>query len=307
MSWTDAIKRLFTEPPPEYVFEISESGIAWAKGQRPAIGFAPLENGVLSISPLSDNLVRPDVFQAEVFKLATNGSGKAKSKNRGAVLVLPDYCARIAVLDFDTFPAKAEEQVSLIRFRMKKSVPFDVDSAAISYYAQPHASGEKKLDVVVSLVALETLARYEAPFRATGLQPGLVTTSTLAAMDLAPASIGEEFSRGGSVVVKLAGKVLTVSVLVRGTLKLVRCLELEEMTADAVANVLLPTLVYMEDELKVKAGAVAGCGLGAMEEPVEQMCMQELGLAPAPLRSRLGEVTGVNAGLLGYLESRGRA
>ena len=52
------------------------------------------------------------------------------------MLVLPDYCARVAVLDFDAFPSNPAEQLSLVRFRMKKSVPFDVEDSAISYYAQ---------------------------------------------------------------------------------------------------------------------------------------------------------------------------
>ena len=306
MSWARKIRNLLADPPPEFVFEISEAGIAWARCVHVETGFAPLEPGVLSISPLADNLAKPAVFQAEVARMAAaNGNGRNKAK--GAVLVLPDYCARVAVLDFDAFPSKPDEQVSLIRFRMKKSVAFDVDAAAISHFAQPHMSGEKKLDVVVALVALETLARYEAPFRAAGLQPGLVTTSTLAALDLASHSAGEEFPKAASVLVKLAGKVLTVSVLVKGALKLLRCLELEDLEIDALTGVLFPTLAYMEDELKVKPGVMLGCGLGRLQMPLEFLCSQELGVPLQPLRSRFGAVTAQNAGMLGYLESRGKA
>ncbi len=51
-------------------------------------------------------------------------------------MILPDFCTRIAVLDFDGFPADAKEQDALIRFRLKRAVPFDVESAALSYWAQ---------------------------------------------------------------------------------------------------------------------------------------------------------------------------
>jgi hypothetical protein len=34
---------------------------------------------------------------------------------------------------------------------MKKSVPYDVESAAVSYFAQPVAGGGKKVEVVVAL------------------------------------------------------------------------------------------------------------------------------------------------------------
>ena len=67
---------------------------------------------------------------------------------------------------------------------MKRSVPFDVESAAVSYWAQ--ARGGKKMDVVVVMAPLEIVSRYEAPFRAAGMNPGLVTTSSLAALELAP-------------------------------------------------------------------------------------------------------------------------
>ena len=88
-------------------------------------------------------------------------------------LILPDYCTRLAVLDFDSFPSDAAQQLSLIRFRLKRSVPFDVESAAISYWAQPAA--DKKMDVVAAVAPLEIVSRYEAPFRAAGMLPGLVT------------------------------------------------------------------------------------------------------------------------------------
>src|SRR5207244_3377183 len=82
--------------------------------------------------------------EAAVRRLApTNG------KRREAALILPDYCARVAVLDFDSFPADPKEQLSLVRFRLKKSVPFDVDSAAVGYWAQPAAGG--KQDVVAAV------------------------------------------------------------------------------------------------------------------------------------------------------------
>ena len=43
-----------------------------------------------------------------------------KRKRRDVALILPDYCTRIAVLDFDNFPSDPKEQVSLVRFRLKE-------------------------------------------------------------------------------------------------------------------------------------------------------------------------------------------
>ena len=49
-------------------------------------------------------------------------------------------------------------------------MPFDVESAAVSYCAQPAA--DKQVDVVVVMAPLEIVSRYEAPFRAAGMNPG---------------------------------------------------------------------------------------------------------------------------------------
>ncbi len=67
----------------------------------------------------------------------------------------------MAVLDFDSFPSVPQEQSSLVRFRVKKSVRADLDKASVSYYVQAHLSGGKKKDVVIAVLSLEILARYE--------------------------------------------------------------------------------------------------------------------------------------------------
>src|SRR4029078_745555 len=104
--------------------------------------------------------------------------------------------------------------LSLVRFRIKKSVPYDVESAALSYWPQPVGGGSRKCEVVVAVAPVEIVARYEAPFRAAGIDPGIVTTSSLAALEL----IDE---KGIAVVAKLSGRVLMAMVVDKGLLKLV--------------------------------------------------------------------------------------
>src|SRR5581483_961795 len=110
-------------------------------------GFQPFDADVLKISPVHDNVQNAEVLKATIDRVVPRDG-----KKRRAAVILPDYCARVAVLDFDSFPSGAEEQLALVRFRMKKSVPFDVDSAVVSYYSQPR-HGKDKLDVVVAIMA----------------------------------------------------------------------------------------------------------------------------------------------------------
>ena len=275
---------LFKDPPPAYAFELSEAGIATADVPRAQIGFHPLTAGTISVSPLRDNILMPDELAAAVRRLApTNG------KRREAALILPDYCARVAVLDFDSFPADPKEQLSLVRFRLKKSVPFDVDSAAVGYWAQPAAGG--KQDVVAAVAPVEIIARYEAPFRAAGMNPGFVTTSALAMLSLVE-------GREVTVVAKVTGHVLTLMVLKDGALKLIRCLE----SGGDIAADLYPTFAYVEDQLGVKAARLVVCGLGPAGDEYQRQFQKELGIPVEALRSTLGAPGESNAGLLGYMQ-----
>jgi len=65
-------------------------------------------------------VVDPDAFTAGG---AGGGGGAGGTQCKDVALILPDYCIRLAILDFDEFPSGPEEQLALIRFRLKRSVP----------------------------------------------------------------------------------------------------------------------------------------------------------------------------------------
>jgi type IV pilus assembly protein PilM len=285
MSPLRAITRFAQEPAPSYVFELSEAGIAYSIGGKR--GFEALPAGTLQPSPVEDNLRVPNVAADAIQRIApANGSGK---KRRPAAIILPDHAVRVSLLDFDSFPSSTEERLALVRFRVKKAIPFDIDSASVSYSARPTSKdGKKGADVIAVSVAFEILARYEALFRGAGFQPGEVTASSLAALEL-------HRDPGVAVIAKLAGATLTVMVLDDGQLKLFRCLPVEDASDEELLSVLQPTFAYVEDELGRSVGKLVTCGLtqapAGLRVPVEV------------LRSRLGPVNGSIAGLLGYLEA----
>ncbi|MGA7239102.1 MAG: hypothetical protein WBY44_25700 [Bryobacteraceae bacterium] len=288
----DRLKSVLQDPPPAMAFEISEAGISSARiGSRAELDFAPLPAGALAVSPLKENVIDEDAFAQTVRSLISS------QKRKEVALILPDFCTRIAVLDFDSFPSEPKEQASLIRFRLKRSLPFDAESAALSYFAQPTL--RKHIDVVAVLTPQEIVARYEAPFRAAGLNPGLVTTSSMAALELAAES-------GLSVIAKITGRVITVLVREKSTLKLVRCLEIPSIHLDDISAVLAPTLVYVEDNLGGRAERLLLCGFGPQSEEAQRRFEPEFGRAVEIMRSPLGVPGEGNAGLLGYLRSIAR-
>jgi type IV pilus assembly protein PilM len=288
----EALKSLLQDPPPAMAFEISEAGVSAARiGSRAELDFAPLPEGAVIVSPLKENVIDPDAFGQAVRSLISS------QKRKEVALILPDFSTRIAVLDFDNFPSDVKEQAALIRFRLKRSLPFDAESAALSYCNQP--ASHKRIDVVAVLSPREIVERYEAPFRNAGLNPGLVTTSSMAALELAPEA-------GLSVIAKLTGRTISVLVREKSTLKLVRCLELPSTSLDDIAAVLAPTLVYVEDNLGGRAERLILCGFGARSDEAQRRFESELGAPVEILRSPLGVAGENNAGLLGYLRSIAR-
>jgi type IV pilus assembly protein PilM len=241
MSFANKFMDLLRDPPPEFAFEISPDGIGMSRTRPPAaIQHAPLKPGVIVPSPVKENIHDAAAFAAAVRSLMPPSSGRGK---RGVAVILPDNCVRIAVLDFDTLPEKEEELRPLINFRLKKSVPFDIDEAALSYFAQGGSVTNRK--VVVAVTPSEIIAHYEAPFRAAGLYPGFVTLSSLATIDLLPLT-------GSIMFARRSPGALTVLALANGAVSIARTIDIGDLEntdhlEEAVAA-LYPTLAWIEDQ-----------------------------------------------------------
>ncbi len=281
---------ILRDPPPEFAFEIAADGIAMSRTRGPAaLQFMPLAPGCLSPSPVKENVLDPATFAEAVGRLVPPAGGRGR---RGAALILPDNSVRIAVLDFDNLPDKEEERRPLISFRLRKSVPFDVDDAALSYFPQ---AGKK---VIVVLTPSEIVARYEAPFRAAGLHPGLVTVSSLATLDLLPAT-------GSLVLAHRSPGALTVIALADGVVTIARSLELAAPESDSeilfdpleeISADIYPTLAYIEDHGPSRPERLYIAGFGTDSESAALRLSVELDIPVEPLLVP-------HPGLAGYLAS----
>jgi type IV pilus assembly protein PilM len=286
MSALEKFLGVLREPPPEFVFEIAADGIAMSRTRPPtAIQTVPLLAGVIAPSPVRENILDPDAFAEAVRKLTPPQAGR--NAKRRAALILPDNCVRVAVLDFDSLPAKEEERRPLINFRLRKSVPFDIDDAALSYFPQ---AGNK---VIVALAPSEIVAHYEAPFRAAGFDTGLVTVSSLAMLDLFPVT-------GSIVIARLSPGALTVLATTDGVVTIVRSLELthvegDDFVADIIADV-YPTLAYIEDQNGSRPAKMFIAGFGRDAGASVPLLARELEIPVESLDNPW-------PGIAGYLES----
>jgi type IV pilus assembly protein PilM len=292
--------QLVGDPPPLLVFEISEQGVAGVRRNPKTLAvearaFQPLPQGAVEPSAVRENVHEPGEFQQAV-QTVLQELGPAKRPD--AALILPDDSSRLTVLDLDKLPADARERLALIRWRLKKTVPFDIERARISYQPQPSPAG---VSVLVAATPPEVVQQYEAPFQQAGLFPGYVSLSTAAALNL---------TRGGgmNVLAKMAGGTLTIVALANGAVRMIRHVDLAEHPPNAVearlqdmVSDLFPTCVFIKDNLGAEVSKLLLCGFGSLLQRALEFFPGELGCEVEPLRSPGGVVSGNEAGLWGYM------
>jgi type IV pilus assembly protein PilM len=288
MNILDRIHGLLQDPPPEFAFEIAADGIAMSRTRPPAtIQEAPLASGVLSPSPVKENIVDAAAYAAAVRRVAPPENARGR---RTAALIIPDNALRLAVLEFENIPQKETERIALLRFRLRKTVPFEIDEAALAYHVQPGNS------IVAAITPAGTVAHYEAPFRAAGMQPGFVTAASLGMLELLP-------TKGFVLVANRAPGSLTVLVIRDGIVQLARSLELEENAnepLDEISSDLYHTLIYLEDQMGARPERLILAGFGDEAASAATRLSVELEIEADTLRER-------HPGLAGYLASLGRA
>lgn len=199
---------------------------------------------------LLPSLASANVLQGDGLRQAVGGALEAVSGNlRDVLLIIPDAAVRVLLLDFDDLPAKHEDAAAVVRFRAKKSLPFDADSAALSFQVD---RTRRPLKVVAAFSPRDVIAEYEGVITDVGFVPGVVLPSIIATLGLVQAD-------RPTMIVKVDGATTTVSIVDGDRLILLRTLESPGRTSltmqDIAANV-LPSIVFFEDTYAAKVDRV---------------------------------------------------
>jgi type IV pilus assembly protein PilM len=208
-----------------------------------------LASGSVVPDLLEPNLRRKDAVYETIREALETVGGRA----RDVVAVLPDAAVRVVLLDFDMLPDNRQEAESVVRFRLKKSLPFDVDKARVSYHAQSSSNGVR----LIAAVALTSVVEdYELAFREAGYSPGVVMPSTLAALGAADAD-------RPTLVIKVDASTTSIAILDQQKLLLFRTLENAHgasVTGEQLAEEVYPSVVFFQDtyHLNIERIFVAG-------------------------------------------------
>jgi type IV pilus assembly protein PilM len=289
---------------PRLACEITSAGvIAGRPGeaeQEIVSGFAAFRPGVLAAGLQSPNFTD----RAAVASALHQALDEIRLKDNRITVVIPDAAVRVLLLDFDLLPPKAAEALPIIRFRLRKLVPFEVEDAAISYQVMPGKPGLVRVIVAVSPAAVRS--EYESAVREAGYEPGAILPSTLAA--LAAVSTDEP-----SLVINRNGTSVTTAITRQNELLLHRTLELTEKEWSPLENSLhsveelqqsvTVAVAYFEDTLERPPRQLFSCGLGGAEELIRLLGGESIpvrDLVPMP-RVNKSQHVGILAGVVGAL------
>ena len=163
-------------------------------------------------------------------------------KGSEVVVVVPDETARIAFLTAENLSKNLEEQKTFIRWKLKKTIPFDVDTAQVAFRVLGPRTGGPGIDMLVALSPRSVVQEYEALFDSMDIHAGTVLPSTLAALNLFPAPAGD------TLFVKLSPDCITTTIFQDRRVQFYR-----RVTDLPLYDAVYPTVMYYQDKLSGKA------------------------------------------------------
>jgi type IV pilus assembly protein PilM len=201
------------------------------------------------------------------------------ARGRDWTIIVPDACTRVHILDFDTLPAKPQEILPLVRFRLRRMLPFDADLAGVSYQqlVSPDAA-RKDAPVQVLAAAMPAEIRDEIESMVRGLQrePGVLLPATLAAMAALP-------DTGSHLLVHTEQDSMTTAITHNGELLLYRTTDRANTDPGDMAQAVLVAAAYFEDALHVPLQEVWVAGLESTDALRQHLAAD--GAWQIPLRS----------------------
>jgi type IV pilus assembly protein PilM len=199
----------------------------------------------------------------------------------------------------------------VLRFRLRKSVPFDVEVAGISYQVLSEGSSrlETQWKVLAAIIPGPVLAEYEGVVRTAGYDPGVVLPASLAALSALSAMDSHE----AVLAVNLSARSLTTSIVSGNDVLLYRTVELPANSNDPevqraeVQRSIAVAAAFFEDKLRVRPHRLLYSGVYAVRDFVAMLDEPEFAVGEVVARPEVGmasalgqySVAGVTGALVG--------
>jgi Type IV pilus assembly protein PilM len=166
---------LFATPPPPAAIEISSArvnAVALSTHGSPTITGH-------SIEPLPPGLVTPALNAVNIHDQAALAGAikttldRLTPRPRRVAVILPDIVGKVSLLRFEKVPAKAQDLEQLVRWQMRKAVPFRIEDAQVSWMGGTGIDGGGR-EYVVLASRRDIVESYERACEAAGVHAGIV-------------------------------------------------------------------------------------------------------------------------------------
>jgi type IV pilus assembly protein PilM len=263
---------LHAMPHPSLVVEIAPGHVAAARwgsghGDLEDVVVESLPVGSVMPSPVESNINQPDAVRGALRRVFN----RIPAHGAAVALLVPDPVVRVFILPFENLPRRADEALPLLRWRLKKSVPFDVDETVVSWMRQQGRDGG--LELLTAVARQRIVREYEEIVESAGAPIGVLLSSTLAALPLL-----EE--RGATLLVRLSGKSLTSVIVHDANLCVYRSTDMPADVAllepQVVLDEIFPALAYYQDNWNAPVDRVRLAGFGAREQVFRAALASEL-------------------------------
>ena len=241
MSAAAARRSFLRAVPPAIAVECAADRLAVVsveRGATPVVGAYAVERlpaGIIAPSLNARNIV--DVNGAsDVLRRALERSGIRGGR---AALVVPDAVARVSLIPFESVPERQTDLEQLIRWQVRKAVPFPIETAQISWQ---RGAGN---DFIVTVARRDIIEEYEALCSRAGLYTGIVD---IAAFNLVNAVLASgSVPDGDWMLVHLSANDASIAVIRDSELIFFR----NKATApdEPIEDLVHQTAMYHEDRL----------------------------------------------------------
>ena len=113
--------------------------------------------------------------------------GRLEGRVNRVALIIPDLSVKVSLVRFDQVPARRDDLDQLVRWQVRKSAPFPIDEACVSY-AKGAVTPTGGSEFVVVVARRDVVEEYEGVCAAAGVYAGLVDSATFSALNFVLAS-----------------------------------------------------------------------------------------------------------------------
>ena len=240
------LSSLYRATPPAVAVEITAAQVSAAtidwRGGRPVVSShiaEPLAEGAL-VPSLTTHNVQDRGAVMRILSRVLEHVGKP----RRIGLIVPDVVSKVSLVRFEQVPARAADLDQLVRWQVRKSAPFPIEEAQVSF--APGLKTAEGQEFIVSLARRAVIEEYEGLCAEAGAQAGLVDISTFSVINAVLA--GSTTQSADWLLVHVAADYASIAILRGPHVIFFRNGAVD--TDGTLADLVHQTAMYYEDRLK---------------------------------------------------------